>query len=189
MICAPSELPVLTGRLRRFVPEDISAFAELNANPLVMEFFPHPWSFEESQAAFERVQAEFTERGFGVYALETDGEFSGIVGLSVPSFEAHFTPSVEILWRLNPRFWGQGLVTAAARRVLKMAFQELDLAEIVAFAVVENQRSIRVMERLSMERDPKPFFDHPGVAEERLRRHVLYRATRPSESALSDWYR
>jgi RimJ/RimL family protein N-acetyltransferase len=101
-----------------------------------MEFFPDPWSFEESRAAFERVQSGFTERGFGVHALETQGEFSGIVGLSVPSFQAHFTPCVEILWRLNPRFWGQGLVTAAAREVLSVAFQELDLAEVVAFAVV-----------------------------------------------------
>jgi len=184
MICAPSEIPLPTGRLRRFLPEDIGAFAELNANPLVMEFFPHPWSFEESQAAFEHVQGGFSERGFGVYALETQGEFSGIVGLSVPSFEAHFTPCVEILWRLHPRFWGRCLVTSAAREVLNMAFQELSLEEVVAFAVVENQRSVRVMERLCMVRNARPFFDHPEVSEDRLRRHVLYKATHPSASDL-----
>jgi RimJ/RimL family protein N-acetyltransferase len=108
------------------------------------------------------------------------GEFRGIVGLSVPSFQAHFTPCVEILWRLDPKLWGQGLVTAAARVVLSMAFRTLKLAEVFAFAVVENQRSIRVMERIGMEQDPEPFFDHPAVAEDRLRRHVLYKATCPA---------
>jgi RimJ/RimL family protein N-acetyltransferase len=71
-------------------------------------------------------------------------------------------------------------VTAAAREVLNMAFQELNLAEVVAFAVVENQRSVRVMERLGMERNTEPFFDHPAVSDDRLRRHVLYKATRPA---------
>lgn len=50
-----------------------------------------------------------------------------------------------------------------------MAFQELNLAEVVAFAVVENQRSVRVMERLGMERNTEPFFDHPAVSDNRLR--------------------
>lgn len=185
MICAPSEIVLQPGRLRRFVPEDIGAFIKLNANTLVMEFFPHPWTTEESQAAFEQVQKSFTKRGFGVYTLETQGEFSGIVGLSVPSFEAHFTPCVEILWRLDPRFWGQGLVTEAARKVLNMAFQELNLAEVVAFSVVQNQRSIRVMERLGMQRDVEPYFDHPRVSNDQLRRRVLYRARCPTNSAIS----
>jgi RimJ/RimL family protein N-acetyltransferase len=65
MICAPSEIALSAGRLRRFVPQDIGPFAELNAHPLVMEFFPHPWFFENSQATFERVQSGFSERGFG----------------------------------------------------------------------------------------------------------------------------
>jgi RimJ/RimL family protein N-acetyltransferase len=180
MICALSEIAFPAGRLRRFLPQDIDALAALNAAPVVMEFFPHPWSFEESKAAFTLVQERFSEQGFGVYALESKGEFSGIVGLSVPSFKAYFTPCVEILWRLDPQFWGQGLVTAAAREVLNMAFQELNLAEVVAFAVVENQRSVRVMERLGMERNTEPFFDHPAVSDDRLRRHVLYKATRPA---------
>lgn len=180
MVCAPSEIALSAGRLRRLIPEDISAFAALNANPKVMEFFQHPWTFQESQAAFERVHDGFSERGFGIYAIENKGAFSGIVGLSIPSFNAHFTPCVEILWRLDPQLWGQGLVTAAAREVLSMAFQTLKLTEVFAFAVAENQRSVRVMERLGMKQDTVPFFDHPEVSDDRLRRHALYKATRPA---------
>lgn len=57
-----------------------------------------------------------------------------------------------------------------------MAFQKLAFAEVVAFLVVDNVRSIRVMERLGMQRDLTGDFDHPAVAELRLKRHLLYRA-------------
>jgi RimJ/RimL family protein N-acetyltransferase len=179
MVTAPSEILIPDGRLRRALKEDLPAFAEMNADGRVMEFFPHPWSYEESRAAFEKIESGFAERGFGIYVLEVVGEFSGVVGLSMPSFKAYFTPAVEVLWRLLPRYWGRGLATVAARAVLDMAFQTLDLTEVVAFTVIQNQRSIQVMERLGMKRDSEPFFDHPGVMDDRLRRHVLYRA-RPS---------
>jgi hypothetical protein len=108
MLIAPSEILTSNGRLRHMVKGDLSAFSEMNADPQVMEFFPRPWSLEESHATFERIEIEFAERGFGIYALQVKEEFAGIVGLSVPTFEAYFTPCVEILWRLLPRFWGRG---------------------------------------------------------------------------------
>jgi GNAT superfamily N-acetyltransferase len=42
------------------------------------------------------------EHGFGLWAakIKDTGELIGYVGLSIPSFEAHFTPCVEIGWRL-----------------------------------------------------------------------------------------
>jgi RimJ/RimL family protein N-acetyltransferase len=156
---------------------DFAAFSEMNADTRVMEFFPHPWSLEESHAAFKTIEIGFAERGFGIYTVECGREFAGIVGLSVPTFEAYFTPCVEILWRLLPRFWGRGLVSETAAAVLQMAFQKLRMSEVVAFAPVGNLRSIWVMERLGMERDPKEYFDHPAVTVSHLQRHVLYRAT------------
>ena len=91
-------------------------------------------------------------------------------------FQAHFTPAITVLWRLVPRFWGRGLAMEAARGVLDIAFQTLNLAEIVAFAAEQKPRSMRVMERLGMNRDHEQFFDHPAVADSRLRLHALYRA-------------
>jgi RimJ/RimL family protein N-acetyltransferase len=176
MLMAPSQIPTSYGCLRRVVKGDLVPFAEMNADPRVMEFFPRPWSFEESHAVFESIEVGFSERGFGVYALEFYKEFAGIVGLSVPTFEAHFTPCVEILWRLLPRFWGKGLASEAGAAVLQMAFQTLRMPQIVAFTTAGNRKSIRVMERLGMVLDPTPYFDHPAVMDVRLKRHVLYRA-------------
>jgi hypothetical protein len=54
------------------------------------------------------------ERGWGFWAVEVKGAadtgapFIGFVGLSIPSFEAHFTPCVEIGWRLAREHWGFG---------------------------------------------------------------------------------
>ena len=177
MLIAPPEIPTGSGRLRRVAEDDIAAFSEMNADPRVMEFFPHPWSLEESHTALERIEKEFTERGFGIYAVECESEFAGIVGLSVPTFEAYFTPCVEILWRLLPRFWGRGLASESGSAVLQMAFQTLKMSDVVAFAAAENARSVRVMERLGMERDQRAYFDHPAVTDIRLPRRVLYRAT------------
>jgi RimJ/RimL family protein N-acetyltransferase len=78
-------------RLRRFRRED-TEFSAMIADPKVMEFFPNILSREESQATLLRIRDGFQRRGFGVYAVEVQGEFAGVVGLSVPEFQAHFTP-------------------------------------------------------------------------------------------------
>jgi RimJ/RimL family protein N-acetyltransferase len=153
-------------------------FARLNADPRVMEFFPAPLSRAQTQALVERIDAHFREHGFGLWAVEVPGvtSFAGFVGLSVPRFEAHFTPCVETGWRLAAEYWGRGYATEAATEALTFGFQTLSLREIVSFTVPANVRSRRVMERIGMVHDPGGDFDHPALAEGHpLRRHVLYR--------------
>jgi ribosomal-protein-alanine N-acetyltransferase len=105
--------------------------------------------------------------------------FVGFVGLSVPRFEAHFTPCVEIGWRLAREHWGRGYAGEGARAALAFGFDALGLDEIVSFTVPRNLRSRRVMERIGMACDPAGDFDHPALPEgHALRRHVLYRMAR-----------
>ena len=106
-------------------------------------------------------------------------EFIGFVGLSVPRFEAAFTPCVEIGWRLAREHWGRGLATEGARAVVRHGFEVQRLPELVSFTVPANRRSLRVMGKLGMTRDPKDDFDHPSIpAGHPLRSHVLYRLKR-----------
>ncbi len=164
--------------LRRWRPSDRAPFSRINADPRVMEHFPAPLTPAESDLMIERIEAHFSRYGFGLWATELrpTGDFAGFIGLNIPTFETHFTPCVEIGWRLAPEFWGRGLATEGARAVLHHAFTRLSLAEVVAFTVPANHRSRRVMEKLGMTHDPADDFDHPRLQEGHpLRRHVLYR--------------
>lgn len=164
--------------LRPWRDADREPFAAMNADPRVMEHFPRPLTREESDALAARILRGFEADGFGVWAVEAPGEanFIGFTGLARPRFEMHFTPCVEVGWRLAAPYWGRGFATEGARAALRFAFQTLKLPEVVAMVVPANRRSIRVMEKLGMHRDPGDDFDHPLFAEGHpLRRHVLYR--------------
>jgi ribosomal-protein-alanine N-acetyltransferase len=164
--------------LRPWRDEDDGPFAAMNADPRVMEFFPKRLDRAESDAVAARIRGHFARHGFGLWAVAVRGvaPFAGFVGLSVPTFEAPFTPCVEVGWRLAAEHWGRGYATESALAALDYGFQELGLAEIVSFTVPENRRSIRVMERIGMVRDPDGDFNHPVLPEGHpLRRHVLYR--------------
>ncbi len=168
--------------LRRWREADREPFARMNADARVMEHISAPLGREGSDALIRRAEVHFERRGFGPWAvdLKDGGALVGFIGLVTPSFEAHFTPCVEIGWRLAFEFWGRGLATEGAREVLRRGFEEFGLSEVVSFTAVGNVRSRRVMEKLGMTRNPEEDFDHPRVAlGDPLRRHVLYRV-RPS---------
>lgn len=167
--------------LRGFEERDRPAHAAMNADPEVMRHFPAPMDAGASDAMFERMAAHWAEHGFGLWAVERrdDGAFLGFTGLTRPSFEAHFTPAVEVGWRFAREAWGHGYATEAALAAVAYGFETVGLEEIVSFTVPANERSWRVMERLGMTHDPADDFDHPRLAPDSpLRRHVLYRLGR-----------
>jgi RimJ/RimL family protein N-acetyltransferase len=164
--------------LRRWMAKDIEPFAAINADPEVMRHFPSTLTLDQTKSFVAAVEAHFENEGFGLWAtdLVETGEMIGFVGLSIPRFEAHFTPCVEIGWRLAHKHWGCGYAPEAAHEVLNDAFNRLKLEEIVSLTATVNSNSMRVMEKIGMKRDPADDFDHPRLDEgHHLRRHVLYR--------------
>lgn len=188
MTSGPSIPTLSTERLllRPWRQEDLPAFAALNADPRVVEFLPKRLERAESDALAARIAAHFRRHGCGLWAVEVPGvaPFIGFAGLAVPGFEAHFTPCVEVGWRLAFAHWGRGYATEAARRVLAHAFGPLGRAEIVSFTTRDNRRSRAVMERLAMRYDPADDFLHPALpADHPQRPHVLYRLDRDAHVA------
>jgi RimJ/RimL family protein N-acetyltransferase len=107
-----------------------------------------------------------------------DGRFMGFVGLTVPRRTLPFSPCVEIGWRLMRSVWRHGFATEAGRAVLRVAFEQVGLQEVVSFTTLGNSRSRAVMARLGLH-DASQDFDHPAVPEGHpLRRHCLYRIGR-----------
>jgi RimJ/RimL family protein N-acetyltransferase len=180
MMPASEQSTLQTARLhlRPLCFDDREAFAALHADPLVMARLSSTLSRPESDALLARLISALQKDDLTPWAVELTerAEFIGLVGLSRPSFEAAFTPCVEVVWRLLSAHWGQGLATEAARASLEFGFSVVKLPEILAWTTADNIASRRVMEKLQMSHDPAEDFDHPRLpAGHPLRRHVLYR--------------
>lgn len=162
--------------LRQWRADDRKPFAQMNADPSVTEFLL-PLTALQSDALAARLAAGIDEHGWGFWAVEAPGvaPFVGFVGIKPMPPVLPFAPGVEIGWRLARPFWGRGYASEAALAALRVGFEQVGLAEIVAFTAVGNQRSRAVMARLGM-REDADLFDHPAVPEGHpLRPHVLYR--------------
>lgn len=172
--------------LRQWKDSDLDAWAEMNADPEVRRHFPGVLSRDEALAEAGRIRAVLAQRGWGAWALEVPGvmPFAGFVGLIVPAWEAHFTPAVEIGWRLPRSAWGQGWASEAAAAAAAFALQVLQLDELVAITLPGNEASRRVMVRIGMSHDEAGDFAHPRLARDHpMSRHVLYRLPRAAATA------
>jgi RimJ/RimL family protein N-acetyltransferase len=166
-------------QLRQWQSSDYAPFAAMCADPIVMEYFPNVLTTEQSQAMVDLIQAKIADQGWGFWAVEIleTGAFAGFVGLNRPAYPLPFAPCVEVGWRLDKAFWGQGYATEAGNAALEFGFNTLQLDEIVSFTAVPNVRSQAVMQRLGMTNMGQNF-EHPLVPEgDRLREHVLYKIT------------
>ena len=177
-------LPLETDRLiiRAFEEPDRALFHEINSDEKVMEFYPYRRTRAQSDELFHRGRIVLAETGYGYTAVEikATGECIGYCCLANPDLEPVLPKgTVEIGWRTAARYWGNGYTTEAAKALLYDGFTRRGLDEIVSFAVPTNRRSLAVMQRISMTRDPSRDFDHPkiGVDYAHLRRHIVYRLT------------
>jgi RimJ/RimL family protein N-acetyltransferase len=170
--------------LRRWRASDREAFSAINADAETMRYLGGPIDRAASDLLFDQLSAGFGEDGVTLWAVDVidptqpiDGaRFIGFAGLWRTTFAAHFTPCVEVAWRLSRASWGHGYATEAAREACAIGFTHARLSEIVAHTVPANVRSQRVMQKLGMTREPADDFDHPRLAQGNpLRRHVLYR--------------
>ena len=164
--------------LRRWRDDDREPFAALNADPTVMEHFPALLTRAQSDFFVDRIEEKFDVNGYGLWAVEVKatGDFIGFVGLNPVPFEAHFTPALEVGWRLDRFAWGNGYASEGGQAALEFAFETVGVNEVVSFTSTTNVRSQAVMRRLGMTHDPSDDFDHPELPDDdRLRRHVLYR--------------
>jgi RimJ/RimL family protein N-acetyltransferase len=175
-----AELATPRLRLRHWRDDDLAPFAALNADPEVMRYFPATLTRAQSDEFVTYIQAIMAPQGWGLWAVEVPevSPFIGFVGLNRVQFEAHFTPAVEVGWRLDRHHWGNGYASEGAAAALTFAFDQLATPEVVSFTSTVNERSIKVMRRLGMTHDRGEEFDHPRVPDGPLRRHVLYRMRR-----------
>ena len=160
---------------RNWQDSDLDMFSAMNADADVMEFFPETLTHESSQNLMQRLSQHFEEKTYTYFAVDTldEGVCIGFIGLVYQTYEAPFTPCVDIGWRLTKQYWGKGYATEGAKRCLEYAFETLNLAQIYAIATVINLPSIRVMEKIGMEK-AGTFIHSELVDNKRLQDCVYY---------------
>ena len=166
-------------RLRQWQPSDFAIFADMNADPEVMRYFPKLLSATVSDVIANKCQQLIKDNGWGFWAvsIKSTNAFIGFVGLNQTNADMTFAPCVEIAWRLHKDYWGQGYATEAAQAALKFAFEVLALDEVVAFTAVINKPSQQVMQRIGMKNTQDNFY-HPALRPNHaLAEHVLYKIT------------
>jgi RimJ/RimL family protein N-acetyltransferase len=160
---------------RNWMPTDIEKMCAINADKKVMEFFPGVLSKEQTFAFIERMQKQYAEKGFCYFAVDklANHEFIGFIGLSEQTYEAQFTPCIDIGWRISSQEWNKGFATEGAKRCLAYGFNDLNIKKIVSVAPKVNDRSEDIMTKIGMKKQYE--FDHPMLANnDILKKCVLY---------------
>ena len=167
--------------MRRWQESDRAPFAELNADPEVMRFFPNLLDRAASDALIEMIETRFDRQGFGFWALEVaaTGTFIGFAGLQPAAGRRARRRRrggrlVAGQARLAPRLCHRG-----ARATLGVAFGNMGLPEIWSMTAVLNEPSQAVMRRLGLTETTR--FDHPRIPPgDPLRPQVAYHGARPA---------
>jgi RimJ/RimL family protein N-acetyltransferase len=141
-------IPTLTTNrliLRGFTAGDWDAYAAMNADPAVRDWLGgNLLSREQSWTQMETFMGQWALRGYGMFAVETDGNVAGRVGILHPIDR----PEPELAWALARPFWGRGLATEAAAEVRRWALAEFRWDRLVSYILPTNTRSRRVAEKL-----------------------------------------
>lgn len=160
---------------RDWLPEDIPEMTAINADAEVMQYFPSIQDEQQTISFIKRMKNQIQERGYGYYAVDRldKDAFIGFIGLSWQTYQADFTPCVDIGWRLKRDEWNHGFGTEGARRCLAIAFNELNIETVYAVAPKVNIKSERIMHAIGMQKVGE--FDHPLLEmDSELKRCVLY---------------
>jgi ribosomal-protein-alanine N-acetyltransferase len=163
---------ITTARLTGRRPEagDLDAYVGFFCDPRIdEEVWPSAMRTpERAQEVLAGHIAHWDRWGFGPWAVLLRGRAIGWGGLRHTTVAGR--PEVELLWFMHPDHWRHGYSTEIAREAVRVAFEMLELDDVVAFTRPANVPSRTVMDKLGMIYEAD--IEHVGLP------HVLYRLTR-----------
>jgi RimJ/RimL family protein N-acetyltransferase len=155
---------------------DIDKMHEINSDEKVMEFFPGIPTKEQTTEFVERMKNQFDNKGFCYFAVDKldNNEFIGFIGLSEQTYEADFTPCVDIGWRIKSSEWNKGFASEGAKKCLDYARDELKLVNVYSIAPKINTKSEHIMTKIGLKKQNE--FEHSLLTNnDRLKTCVLYK--------------
>lgn len=137
--------------LRGFRQRDLDAWAAMSEDDDAMRFIGGAATRADAWRSMAAHTGHWVLKGFGTWAVERrdDGRLLGRVGL----WEPEGWPGIEVGWTLARPVWGHGYAQEAARAAMTWGWTELGLERLISLIDPENLRSIRVAQRLGMQRD------------------------------------
>jgi RimJ/RimL family protein N-acetyltransferase len=140
--------------LRRFRPDDATAFAAYRSEPAIARY--QSWDETYSPADAERMIASLTEAhpgepGEWFQFAVADRTTDALLGDCALHLDGHDQSRAEIGYTLAPAHQGRGLATEAVAALVAYAFETLGVDRVQATADERNAPSIRVAERLGFE--------------------------------------
>lgn len=162
---------------RNWKQTDLDEMFEINSDKDVMEFFPAFPTREQTAEFIERMNSQFLDSKFCYFAVDKieNEEFIGFIGLSKQTYDAKFTPCVDIGWRIKSSEWNKGFATEGAKKCLDYAFNDLGIEKVYSVAPKINIKSELIMNKIGMKKLYE--FDHPLLLNDsRLKCCVLYLA-------------
>lgn len=151
--------------LRYITSRDAEALMPILGDAEVMQFsIIGIHSSKQIKQFIEQRLISYLEYGFGLYALvhKQNQELIGYCGFFIQSIEQQ--KEVEVGYRLAKKYWGQGLATEAAKAVVEYGQQRFNFRRFVCLIEIENNRSIRVAQKLGMKLEKKIIYHGLNVA-------------------------
>jgi RimJ/RimL family protein N-acetyltransferase len=135
-------------KMREFIAQDAEAMYELNRDWEVIQYTGDVAfdSIEETKT-FLTNYSDYKRNGFGrwIVELKETNEILGWCGLKrLPD------GNVDIGYRFSRKYWGKGYATESAKACLDYGFNHLNLDEIIGNSAIENEKSIRVFDKLRL---------------------------------------
>ncbi len=148
--------------LRDWKDGDLEHFARINRDPMIMRFYPSPLDEAASTSLVKHFQQHIDKNGYGFFAAEDKetGKFMGFAGIAKVPSRVPCSPAIEIAWRLDYEYWGKAYASEAAQLLINHAFDTLNVPELVAYCVTDNQRAEHILKKIGFSHDESSNFSY-----------------------------
>ena len=152
--------------LRRPAPEDLAAFLRIYGDPATNVHNPLGPCPDIATAAtiLSASMAHWQQHGFGTFVVARRDAPLWVIGFAGVAWRKYLEHDrLNLGLRLEPSAWGKGYATELASESLRHSFEDLKLPEVFALVRPTNSASIRVLEKIGMQRTGS-LDDVPGQA-------------------------
>ena len=166
---------------RKLTDNDFDDLAEMLRDPEVTAAWGHIFTDDQIRDWITNQNLRYRDQVVGLFAaiLKDTSEFIGQIGLLWNDFGE--LRALEVSYMLKRRYWGMGYAAEGAAALTRYGFSFIGVDKVYASIRPENERSVRVAERIGMKAEGSFVKLHAGKEME----HIIYSCERSTGNANS----